>query len=139
MCYYGWAVRVTLICSVISNQIEGKKKERAEKADEIDKIQNARRGLEDMGSSQLTVFRDNVKVLQSYWTSMQADAREIEGWLEDGANFAAMPSYMKSALDQAVTVCMFFHCYCVERRLLIPITDASMAQYMDAYAKGTQP
>ncbi|PLB44183.1 hypothetical protein P170DRAFT_450366 [Aspergillus steynii IBT 23096] len=111
---------IAIAMGVVANQIDEKKRERAEKADEIDKIQLARRNLEDMGDSQLIVFRDNVKVLQSYWTSMQADAREIKGWLQNGADLASMPSYMKSALDNAVTV------------------YASMAQYMDEYAKGTQ-
>ena len=77
-----------LISTVVSNQIEGKKRERQDKSDEIDKIRLARRNLEDMGNSQLTVFRDNVKVLQSYWTSMQADAEAIKGWLKSGADMA---------------------------------------------------
>ncbi|KAE8405619.1 hypothetical protein BDV37DRAFT_281753 [Aspergillus pseudonomiae] len=110
---------IAIAMGVVSNQIEGKKRERQDKSDEIDKIRLARRNLEDMGNSQLTVFRDNVKVLQSYWTSMQADAEAIKGWLKSGADMASVPKYMKIALDEAVTV------------------YASMAQYMDEYAKGT--
>ncbi|KNG87642.1 hypothetical protein ANOM_003629 [Aspergillus nomiae NRRL 13137] len=110
---------IAIAMGVVSNQIEEKKRERQDKSDEIDKIRLARRNLEDMGNSQLTVFRDNVKVLQSYWTSMQADAEAIKGWLKSGADMANVPKYMKIALDEAVTV------------------YASMAQYMDEYAKGT--
>ncbi|OGM42558.1 hypothetical protein ABOM_007947 [Aspergillus bombycis] len=118
---------IAIAIGAISNQIDEKKRERDEKADEIDKIRLARRNLEDLGNSQLIIFRDNVKVLQSYWTSMQADAQEIKGWLDDGAtNFPILdvlmqnvPKYMESALNNAVTV------------------YASMAQYMDEYAKGT--
>ncbi|GAB1197560.1 hypothetical protein APSETT444_006857 [Aspergillus pseudonomiae] len=134
----GVGLGVGLSAAVVSNQIEGKKRERQDKSDEIDKIRLARRNLEDMGNSQLTVFRDNVKVLQSYWTSMQADAEAIKGWLKSGADMANVPKYMKIALDEAVTVCRlpFALTLIVPLRLTL-VTDASMAQYMDEYAKGT--
>ncbi|KAI0008853.1 hypothetical protein F4779DRAFT_618257 [Xylariaceae sp. FL0662B] len=49
---------------------------------------------------------------------MQADAQEVKDWLENGADMAAVQKYMEKALNNAVAV------------------YASMAKYMDEYAKG---
>ena len=49
-----------------------------------------------------------------------------------------VPKYMKIALDEAVTVCRLpFALALIAPLQLTLVTDASMAQYMDEYAKGT--
>lgn len=77
-----------IISTVIQNEIDRKNQQIKDKNAEIDAIDQARTGLETLGDEQFTVFQQNVKVLQSYWTVVQADAVEIKGWLQDGANMA---------------------------------------------------
>ncbi|KAI1639326.1 hypothetical protein F4809DRAFT_596640 [Biscogniauxia mediterranea] len=116
----GAIASIAIAMGVISNQINETRRERKEKSDEIDTIQDARRNLEDVGKTQLGVFRDSIQVLESYWTAMLADAEKAKGWLEQGADMANMPKYMKHALNEGVQV------------------YSAMAEYLDEYAKGTQ-
>ncbi|GLA73793.1 hypothetical protein AtubIFM55763_004725 [Aspergillus tubingensis] len=102
---------IAISMGIIQNEIDGKNQQIKDKNAEIDAIDQARTGLETLGDEQFTVFQQNVKVLQSYWTVVQADAVEIKGWLQDGANMA-------NSLNEAVSV------------------YASLGKYMDAYAKG---
>ncbi|GAQ45050.1 hypothetical protein BO79DRAFT_179780 [Aspergillus costaricaensis CBS 115574] len=109
---------IAISMGIIQNEIDGKNQQIKDKNAEIDAIDQARTGLETLGDEQFTVFQQNVKVLQSYWTVVQADAVEIKGWLQDGANMASAPTYMQNSLNEAVSV------------------YASLGKYMDAYAKG---
>ncbi|PYH71327.1 uncharacterized protein BO88DRAFT_451999 [Aspergillus vadensis CBS 113365] len=109
---------IAISMGIIQNEIDGKNQQIKNKNAEIDAIDQARTGLETLGDEQFTVFQQNVKVLQSYWTVVQADAVEIKGWLQDGANMASAPTYMQNSLNEAVSV------------------YASLGKYMDAYAKG---
>ncbi|GLA58711.1 hypothetical protein AtubIFM54640_008813 [Aspergillus tubingensis] len=102
---------IAISMGIIQNEIDRKNQQIKDKNAEIDAIDQARTGLETLGDEQFTVFQQNVKVLQSYWTVVQADAVEIKGWLQDGANMA-------NSLNEAVSV------------------YASLGKYMDAYAKG---
>ncbi|GFN12000.1 uncharacterized protein AtWU_01797 [Aspergillus tubingensis] len=109
---------IAISMGIIQNEIDGKNQQIKDKNAEIDAIDQARTGLETLGDEQFTVFQQNVKVLQSYWTVVQADAVEIKGWLQDGANMASAPTYMQNSLNEAVSV------------------YASLGKYMDVYAKG---
>lgn len=77
-----------IISIVIQNEIDGRNQQIKDKNAEIDAIDQARTGLETLGDEQFTVFQQNVKVIQTYWNAVQADAVEIKGWLQDGANLA---------------------------------------------------
>ncbi|EHA25167.1 hypothetical protein CBS63078_8655 [Aspergillus niger] len=110
---------IAISMGIIQNEIDAKNQQVKDKNAEINAIDQARTGLETLGDEQFTVFQQNVKVLQSYWTVVQADAEQIKGWLQDGADLANAPSYMQDSLNEAVSI------------------YASLGKYMDAYAKGT--
>ncbi|BCS02527.1 uncharacterized protein AKAW2_60791A [Aspergillus luchuensis] len=109
---------IAISMGIIQNEIDGRNQQIKDKNAEIDAIDQARTGLETLGDEQFTVFQQNVKVIQTYWNAVQADAVEIKGWLQDGANLASAPTYMQDSLNEAVSI------------------YASLGKYMDAYAKG---
>ncbi|GKZ74012.1 hypothetical protein AnigIFM60653_005286 [Aspergillus niger] len=103
---------IAISMGIIQNEIDAKNQQVKDKNAEINAIDQARTGLETLGDEQFTIFQQNVKVLQSYWTVVQADAEQIKGWLQDGAD-------LTDSLNEAVSI------------------YASLGKYMDAYAKGT--
>ncbi|CAK46147.1 uncharacterized protein An12g03760 [Aspergillus niger] len=103
---------IAISMGIIQNEIDAKNQQVKDKNAEINAIDQARTGLETLGDEQFTVFQQNVKVLQSYWTEVQADAEQIKDWLQEGADSA-------TSLNEAVSI------------------YASLGKYMDAYAKGT--
>ncbi|OJJ67416.1 hypothetical protein ASPBRDRAFT_47950 [Aspergillus brasiliensis CBS 101740] len=58
----------------------------------------------DTNTEYFNEFREHIEVLAGYWQSTLVDAREIELWLNDGASFADMPTYMNIALNEGAKI-----------------------------------
>ncbi|KAE8395960.1 hypothetical protein BDV23DRAFT_144068 [Aspergillus alliaceus] len=57
---------------------------------------------DDVNAKYFSDFRDNVSILNTYWSATIVDARSIETWLEDGASWVDFPEYMELNLKQGV-------------------------------------
>ncbi|GKZ74013.1 hypothetical protein AnigIFM60653_005285 [Aspergillus niger] len=58
----------------------------------------------DTNTEYFNEFREHIEVLAGYWQSTLVDAREIELWLNDGASFVDMPTYMNMALNEGAKI-----------------------------------
>lgn len=72
---------------VISNQVDDLEDEKKDLMAERDRITQAQEHLNHVGNEELDVFKQNVGVLQSYWSSVRTDASKIKEWLAMGALF----------------------------------------------------
>ncbi|KAJ7159194.1 hypothetical protein C8R43DRAFT_881868, partial [Mycena crocata] len=86
--------------------------------DEIDRIESARADLQKAGEDDLKIFHDNISILGQTWEDVRLDAEKIQGWLEEGADDANYPEYMKESLEEGVQI------------------YSRMAQYLENYAHG---
>jgi len=87
---------------------------------ELSRLKATRAKLEARGKADLRVFSDNILVLQNVWALAEQDAKKIRTWLEEGANNAEYPEYMRTRLERGVEA------------------YAAMAQYLTDYANGIE-
>lgn len=68
--------------------MQDKENEKDQLSGQLEKIRRTRQELQTLGTDKLKVFQNNVDVLAGYWIHTTADAHEIQGWLNDGADDA---------------------------------------------------
>ncbi|KAE8384002.1 hypothetical protein BDV23DRAFT_189657 [Aspergillus alliaceus] len=102
----------------VKNEIAQKTREKKDLESQIDRIRTARTSLENLGSTSIVKFGENITVLATYWTRAQSDAISIQGWLNDGADDAEWPDSLGKDLKNGVDM------YTI------------MATYLEEYARG---
>ncbi|PLB48705.1 hypothetical protein P170DRAFT_509445 [Aspergillus steynii IBT 23096] len=116
----GTSVGLIIAANAVKDEIEDKTSEKKNLEKDIEKIRQARQELVLLGNNSLSSFRACVQVLSGYWKFAIRDAKEIETWLEKGAQTADQPQYMKANLNHAVN------------------NYQVMAQYLKEYALGVE-
>ncbi|KZT66205.1 hypothetical protein DAEQUDRAFT_768233 [Daedalea quercina L-15889] len=104
--------------NILLNQKATKEGQITDLQNEISKIKAARTQLEERGQADLNTFTVNIRAISGVWVHVQNDAQAIHKWLQDGADDADQPDYMKASLEEAVAV------------------YTAMATYLKNYANG---
>ncbi|KAF5857398.1 hypothetical protein ETB97_005890 [Aspergillus alliaceus] len=98
------AVVIGLMIAInnVKEEIEDKTNEKRSLEKDLEKLRQTRQDLVLLGNSSLPSFRSNVQILTGYWKMTIKDAKDIQVWLEKGAQTTDQPQYMKLNLNNAV-------------------------------------
>lgn len=91
----------------VQDEIKAKNDQVATLTQQISDIQTARADLVQLGQQDLTDMQTKAAFVTTFFTSLKHDLNDVASWLQNGADAAESPAYMKMSCDEACHICEF--------------------------------